>query len=167
MQVAFRLLPQCQKHCLDCNMARQTHGAYTCNGGKMLAGIHKESECGRGRWIWPPALWKDYGVLLIKKKLPRGMNRQDSIYYTTKRNYFVIKFNLNCSEHPWSPTKLTGGNCFHVAEKSIPLRSNYWLWSVLNVFESRWREDSIFSNAMGHINVLTYSFYVKRIYVLV
>lgn len=32
----FRALPQCQRHCLDCNMARQTHGAYMFNGVKHM-----------------------------------------------------------------------------------------------------------------------------------
>lgn len=32
----FQALPQCQRRCLDPNMARQTHGAYMCNGGKRM-----------------------------------------------------------------------------------------------------------------------------------
>ena len=32
----FQAPPQCQRHCLDCNMARQTHGAYMCNGVKRM-----------------------------------------------------------------------------------------------------------------------------------
>lgn len=119
--------------------------------------------------IAPPALWRDYGVLPIKKKktkVPRGVNRRKHIYDTTKRNYFVIRSNLHCSEHPWNPTKLTGGNCFHVARTTIPLLSNYCLWSILNLFESRWREGHIFNNATRHINVFrNHSFYVNGIYV--
>lgn len=94
------------------------------------------------------------------------VNRQGSIYDTTKRNYFVIKSNLHCLEHPWNPTKLTRGNCFHVEEQQ------FHFWAII-VFEASWtflRADEgraiFFNNATRHINVFrNYSFYVNRIYV--
>ncbi|KAF3705011.1 hypothetical protein EXN66_Car020702 [Channa argus] len=45
----------------------------------------------------PPALC---GEPLIKHKTTPGVNRQETIYDTTKRDYFVIKSNLHCAEHP-------------------------------------------------------------------
>lgn len=55
-QVAFKPFPQCQRHCLGCNMARQTHGAYMCNGLKHMLECTRHQECGwgGGGWIRSP-----------------------------------------------------------------------------------------------------------------
>lgn len=113
----IQVLLQCQKHCLDYNMARQTHGAY------MLAAKHKKSEYVGENYYGP--LHFERIILYSYLKLPWGMNRQDSIYYTTKRNYFVIKSNLHWSEHPWNPTKLTRGKLLPCCRTTIPLLSSY------------------------------------------
>lgn len=64
------------------------------------------------------------------------------------------------------PDKADRGKLFPCCGTTIPLLSNYCLWSILNLFESRWREGHIFNIATRHINVFrNYSFYVSRIYV--
>lgn len=71
----------------------------------MCNGVKRMLECTRNLSVVRenerrPLHFEDYGVLPIKNQTaPRG-NRQESIYDTTKRNYFVIKSNLHCSEHP-------------------------------------------------------------------
>lgn len=70
-----------------------------------------------------PCPGKGFQTSEIKNKTTPGVKRQESIYDTTKRNYFVIKSNLRRSEDPRNPTELTGGNCFHVEEQQFYFRA--------------------------------------------
>lgn len=121
----FQAVPQCQRHCLDCNMERQTHGAYMCNGVKLRLECSRNLNAVGEKECCPLHFEGIMECYWSKTKLPHGVNSQESIYDTTKRNYFVIKSNSHCSENPWNLTMLTGGKLFPCCRTTIPILSNY------------------------------------------
>ncbi len=161
----FQASPQCQRHCLDSNMERQTHGAYMCMGVKLLPECWRNLNAVREneRSLHFEGVIECYQS---KTKLPQGLKSRESIYDPTKRHYFVIKSNLHCSERPWNPVMLTGGKLFPCCRTTIPILSNYCLWSILSPFWEHEERVIFFNNATRHINVCdNYSFYVIGIYV--
>ena len=68
----FQALPQCQRHCLDCNVARQTHGAYMCNGVKRMLGCSRNASVVGEMNIAPCTVKGLRSVTDKKQNYPRG-----------------------------------------------------------------------------------------------